>query len=256
MGMRNGRRLSATVIAQNEASRIGDCLDSLSWADEIIVVDGGSTDGTQEICRAKGAHVLEKAWPGYAAQKNYALDNASCSWILSLDADEKVTDELRSEIEALLDRSPECDGYYVPRKNLFRGRQMRGRAFYPDHQMRFFRKGAGRFNDRAVHESVEIRGRTGTLRGALEHRSYESVSDYLQRIEHYSALAASDMKRRGIRPNWAQICLRPPARFIRNYVVKRGFIDGMDGLIVSALDAFHVFSKYARLREISDKPDA
>ncbi len=255
MGMQNGRRLSATVIAQNEAARIGDCLDSLRWVDEIIVVDGGSTDGTQEICRAKGATLLEKAWSGYAAQKNYALDNATCPWILSLDADERVTEELRSEIAALLDRGPACDGYYIPRKNIFWGRQMRGRAFYPDHQMRLFRKEAGRFNDRAVHESVEIRGQTGILRGALEHRSYDSVGDYLRRIEHYSALAALDMKRRGIRPGWAQLWLRPPARFFRNFFLKGGFLDGIDGFIVSALDAFHVFAKYAQLREISDSPD-
>ncbi|MFQ5692553.1 MAG: glycosyltransferase family 2 protein [Nitrospinota bacterium] len=254
--MRDGVRLSATVIAQNEAARIGDCLDGLGWVDEVIVVDGGSTDGTRECARRRGARVLENPWPGYAAQKNFALENASHPWVLSLDADERVTDELRREIETLLEGGPDRDGYYIPRKNIFWGRWLRGRAFYPDYQMRLFRKGAGRFNDRSVHESVEIRGRTGRLRCALEHRSYEDVGDYLRRLDRYAALAASDLKRRGVRPRWDHLCLRPPARFLRTYLLQRGFVDGVDGLIVSALDAFYVFAKYARLRELSDPPDA
>ena len=254
--MRNGRRLSATVIAQNEASRIGPCLDSLSWVDEIIVVDGGSSDATREISRTRGAFVIENPWPGYAAQKNFALENVSHPWVLSLDADERVTEELRREILALLERGPQFDGYFIPRRNIFWGRWMRGKALYPDYQMRFFRNGAGRFNERSVHESVEIRGRTGYLRGALDHRSYDSLGDYLRRLERYSFLAADDLRRRGVRPRWDQIWLRPLARFLRNYALQRGFVDGMDGLIVSALDAFYVFAKYARLRELSNEPDA
>jgi glycosyltransferase involved in cell wall biosynthesis len=252
--MDNGRQLSATVIAQNEAGRIGACLDSLGWVDEIIVVDGGSDDDTREISRKRGAAVIENPWPGYAAQKNFALDHATHPWILSLDADERVTDDLRREIETLIERGPECEGYFIPRRNIFWGRWMRGKAFYPDYQMRFFRKEAGRFNDRKVHESVEIKGRTAFLRGDLEHLSYDSLGDYLLRLERYSALAAADLKRHGVRPRWNQIWLRPPARFFRDYILQRGFVDGMDGLIVSALDAFYVFAKYARLREISNPP--
>lgn len=249
-------RLSATVIAQNEAARIGACLDSLGWVDEVVVVDGGSADGTREISRARGARVLENPWPGYAAQKNFALDHASHPWVLSLDADERVTEGLRREIEDLLGRGPECAGYYVPRRNIFWGRRLRGRAFWPDYQMRLFRREAGRFNERGVHESVEIRGRTGFLRGALEHRSYDDLGDYLRRLERYSRLAAEDLRRRGVRPRWDQLWLRPPARFLRDYLLLGGFVDGVDGLIVSALDAIYVFAKYARLRELATKPDA
>ncbi len=255
--MGKGRGLSATVIAQDESARIGDCLDTLRWVDEIIVVDGGSADATREVSRSHGARVLENPWPGYAAQKNFALENASHPWVLSLDADERVTDDLKREIQDLLDREePECDGYFVPRRNIFWGRWMKSKSFYPDYQMRLFRKHAGRFNDRSVHESVEIQGRTGTLRGALEHRSYEDLGDYLRRLERYSRLAALDLQARGVRPRWTHLCLRPPVRFFRNLVLMRGFTDGMDGLIFSALDAFYVFAKYARLLELTKDPDA
>ena len=254
--MDDGTPISATVIAQDEAHRIGPCLESLSWVDEIIVVDGGSTDDTREIARACGARVLENSWPGFAAQKNYAIDHASHGWVLSLDADERVTDELRREIGALLARGPECDGYLIPRKNIFGGRWMKGRSWSPDHQMRFFRKGSGRFNDRSVHESVEVQGRTGTLRGALEHHSYDDLGDSLRRLARYANLAAADLKRQGVRPGWTHLCLRPPARFLRNFLILGGFRDGVDGLIYAGLDAFYVFAKYARLRELVNKPDA
>ncbi len=245
--------LSAAVVAQNEAERIGPCLDSLSWVDEIIVVDGGSADGTQNLCRQHGARVIEHPWEGYSIQKNRALGEASHPWVLSVDADERVTEDLRQEIEDLLSGEPACNGYYIPRKNIFWGHWMRGRQFYPDYQMRLIRREKAGFIERKVHESAFVAGPTGKLRGALEHYSYSDLRDYLQRQHHYASLAAEELRERGVRPRWHHLLLRPPARFLKGYVLRGGFVDGLDGLLVAGMDALYVLAKYGRLRELWER---
>jgi glycosyltransferase involved in cell wall biosynthesis len=243
-------KLTVTVVTKNEAAHIGAALASVAWADEIVVVDSGSTDETVAIARGHGARVEVRGWPGYGAQKEYAAGLASNDWILSLDADERVTPELASEIRTLLEREPPARGYRVPRTTWYLGRWIRSTDWYPDYQLRLYDRRAGRWNDRRVHESIALQGAPGFLRHALQHYAYRNISHHLSTIDRYTTLAAEQWLAEGRRTHPLALVAQPPFAFLRNYVLRRGFMDGGAGLLVSMLNSYYVFLKFAKLWEL------
>jgi glycosyltransferase involved in cell wall biosynthesis len=222
----------------------------VAWADEIVVVDSGSTDGTPEIALRKGARVSTRTWTGYVDQKNHAASLASHDWIFSLDADERVTPELAAEMRGLLATEPARRGFRVPRVTFYLGRWIRTTDFYPDYQARLYDRRAGRWQGALVHESVRVDGEVGYLRGELQHYSFRDLSDHVSRVNHYSTLAARQMHAAGRRAGTADLLIHPPAAFLRNYVLRRGFIDGSAGLVISAINAWSVFLKFAKLWDL------
>jgi glycosyltransferase involved in cell wall biosynthesis len=242
-------RLSVVVVTRNEEERLRACLESVAWADEIVVVDAESDDKTVTIAREFTDHVVVRPWPGYAAQKNAALDLATGDWLLSLDADEVVSAELRAEVGRVLAADGPADGYAVPRRNIFWGRWVRHGGLYPDWQARLFRRGRGRFAARAVHESVTVDGRVERLAGHLEHRSYRDVGDFLARADRYATLAAEEAVAAGRRAGVPDLVLRPVGRFLGMYVVGRGFLDGWRGFLLAALYAYYVLIRSAKIWE-------
>ena len=242
-------RLSVVVITLNEEERLRTCLDSAAWADEIVVVDAESQDKTEQIAREFTDHVLVRPWPGFAAQKNFGVEHASGDWVLSLDADEEVSSELREEAMRVLAQADPGDGYAVPRRNVFQGQWIRHGGLYPDWQVRLFRRGRGRFLDRDVHESIQVEGRVGRLSGHLVHRSYRGVGDFFERANRYSTLAAAELIRDGARARARELLLRPLGRFLAMYVLKSGFLDGRKGLLLAALYAYYVFMRTAKVWE-------
>ena len=190
-------KISVAIITKDEERNIRDCLESVRWADEIIVVDNGSRDRTLDICREYGAQIFLEEWKGYPGQKNSAIQKTRNEWVLSLDADERVGPDLRREIEGALEGGPSIDGYFLPRKNFFLGRWIRYCGWYPDLNLRLFRKSRGRFQERAVHEKVELQGKTAILKNPLFHETYRSLDDFFLRMDHYSTLAAREMHRQG-----------------------------------------------------------
>jgi (heptosyl)LPS beta-1,4-glucosyltransferase len=245
-------KLSVTVITLNEAAHIEACLDSVAWADERLIVDSGSTDGTPDLARARGARVIVRDWPGYAAQKNLAAAEASHDWILSVDADERVTPGLAEEIRRTLERDPAAPGYRIPRVTWHLGRWIRTTDWYPDYQLRLYDRRRGRWPLRHVHESVTTDGLPSRLRHELEHYAYRDISHHHQTMDRYTTLAAEQMRSDGRRAGLVDLVLHPPAAFVRNYVLKRGFTDGVPGLIISAMNAHYVFLKFAKLWALSD----
>ncbi len=242
-------QLSVVIVTRNEEDRIRACLDAVAWADEVIVIDAESEDKTASIARELTDHVIVRPWPGYAAQKNYGLDLARGAWILSLDADEIVSPALRAEIERVVERDGPGDGYAVPRRNIFWGRWVRHGGLYPDRQVRLFRRGRGRFGERAVHESVQVDGDVRRLGGHLEHHSYRDVADFLVRADRYSTLAAEDFIARGRCVHTWDFVLRPLGRFVGMYVLERGFLDGWRGFLLAALYAYYVLIRCAKVWE-------
>jgi glycosyltransferase involved in cell wall biosynthesis len=242
--------LSVVVVTLNEEDRIRACLESAAWADELIVVDAESRDKTATIARELTDHVFVRPWPGFAAQKNFGLDQARGDWILSLDADEVVSPALREEILAVLGGRGEDTGYTVPRRNVFWDRWIRHGGLYPDRQVRLFRRGRGRFVERSVHESVRVEGRLGRLHGHLEHRSYRDVADFLERADRYSTLAADEWVRAG-RPSrpLTDLVGRPLARFLGMYVARAGFLDGWRGFLLAVLYGYYVLMRSAKVWE-------
>jgi glycosyltransferase involved in cell wall biosynthesis len=238
-----------TVVTRNEAERLRPCLESVAWADEIVVVDAESQDKTVAVAREFTDRVFVRPWPGFAAQKNFALAQATGDWVLALDADEEVSVELRGEIGRVLEDPASLEGYAVPRRNLFWGRWVRHGGFYPDWQLRLFRRGRGRFVERAVHEAVVVEGRVGRLRGPLLHRSYRDVSDLVQRADRYSTLAAEDWLRARRSARTPDLILRPLGRFVSMYVCRLGFLDGWRGLLLAGLYAYYVFMRSAKILE-------
>jgi len=243
-------RLSVTVITLNEEDALRRCLESVAWADEIVVVDAESSDKTVEVARAFTDAVFVRPWPGFAAQKNFALDHASGDWVLSLDADEEVTPELRGEIVAVLERpASDVAAYAVARRNIFWGAWVRHGGLYPDWQVRLLRRGRGRFGDVSVHESVRVDGTVVRLVSPLLHRSYRDVADFLARADRYSSLAAADRLRHGPPVNAAELVLRPLGRFLGMYVLRAGFLDGWRGFLLAVLYAYYVFIRSAKVWE-------
>ena len=243
-------KVSVTIITLNEAEHIAAAIDSVSWADEIVVVDSGSSDGTADIARARGGRVSTRVWTGYVDQKNHAASLASNDWILSIDADERVTPELTAEIQALLRSEPPRRGYRVPRITFHLGRWIRTTDFYPDYQARLYDRRAGAWRGELVHESVQVDGGVDYLRGELQHYSFRDLTDHLSRVNHYTTLAARQLHGRGRRATAIDLLVHPPAAFLRNYLLRRGFLDGTAGLIISVVNAYSVFLKFAKLWEL------
>lgn len=247
---RKMNNLSVVIITHNEEKDISDCLESVSWAGEVIVVDSLSDDRTVQLCRERGAQVLENSWRGYAVNKNLGIEAAQGEWILSIDADERVTPELAREIEAVIEGDNQGqDGYLIPMKFYFLGHWMRYGGLYPKRHLRLFRKGKGKFSEKAVHEGLEVQGTTGTLKAPMLHYSYENLEDYFRKFNIYSTLDAEDKYQK----ERCGICypfLRLPAEFMLTYFIKRGFLDGFPGFLYSALNAFYVFIKYLKLYEM------
>ena len=243
-------RLTVTIITLNEAEHIADAIDSASFADEILVVDSGSTDQTVEIARGKGVRLLTRAWSGYVDQKNFAAEQASHDWIFSLDADERIPPALANEIRSVLTGDPPYYGYRIPRVTFHLGRWIRTTDFYPDYQTRLYHRRFGRWRGRYVHESVSVDGASGQLSNELQHYSFSDLRDQIQRINQYSTLSAKQMYEAGRRTGPVEILVHPPAAFLRNYVLRRGFLDGTAGLTISLVNAWSVGLKFMKLWEL------
>jgi glycosyltransferase involved in cell wall biosynthesis len=245
-------KLSVTVITLNESAGLASALESVEWADEIIVVDSESTDDTVAIARRFTNRVDVRPWPGYVSQKNHAASLASHDWILSLDADERVTPELAREIQSSLSGVPVHPAYRIPRVTRHLGRWIRSTDWYPDHQLRLYDRRKGRWTGKYVHEGVAVQGSVGTLRGELQHFAYRDVSDHLETIDRYTTLAALQMHESGRRATPLQLAGHPPLAFLRNYVARGGFRDGVPGFIISAMNAYYVFLKFGKLWELQN----
>ncbi len=247
--------LSVVVITHNEEKNIVACLESARFATEIVVLDSGSTDRTVELARQFTDRVLSVAWEGFGRTKNRAVAAASQPWVYVLDADERLTPELRQEIEAVVAADGPLDGYRVPRRNFFCGRPIKHLGWYPDYSIRLFRKDKGRFVEREVHESVQVQGQVGTLRHPMLHYTYESLSDFLQRLDRYSTLAARELVKQGKKPRWGELLWRPLLTFVKLYILKAGFLDGRDGYTLAFLYSTYTLVKYAKARELREQPE-
>ena len=249
-------KLTVTVITRDEAANIDAALSSVAWADEIVVVDSQSTDDTVAIARRHTPRVETRAWPGYSAQKNYAAAIASHDWILSIDADERVTPELADEIRRVLAGGPGRPGYRIPRVTWYLGRWIRSTDWYPDFQLRLYDRRAASWNGRPVHESVRLTsGEPGVLRHDLQHLAYRDIHDHLATIDRYTTLAATEWAAQGRQASLSGLVLHPAFAFLRNYVLRGGFKDGTAGFVVSALNSYYVFLKFAKLWELARSTD-
>ncbi|MBC7860408.1 MAG: glycosyltransferase family 2 protein [Burkholderiaceae bacterium] len=246
-------KLSVVIITKNEAADIQACLASVAFADQWIVVDSGSTDDTVAIARAFGATVIETPdWPGFGPQKNRALDAADGDWVLSLDADERITPQLQSEIEAVL-AAPAHAAYELPRLSSFCGYVVRHSGWYPDYITRLFRRDAGRFSADLVHERVIIDGgSTGRLRAPMRHFSYRDDGEYLRKLNQYSELGAKQAFAKGKRGGLGTAIGHALSAFLRSYLFKRGFLDGRAGLLVAIAATEHTYHKYLKLMLLSE----
>ncbi|HEY7790867.1 MAG TPA: glycosyltransferase family 2 protein [Vicinamibacterales bacterium] len=242
--------LTVTIIARNEAADIEAAIASVAWADEILVIDSDSTDATAALAARSGAHVTVRTWPGYVAQKNFAAAQASHDWILSLDADERVTPELADEIRALLNATPTHAAYFIPRVTWHLGRWIRSTDWYPDYQLRLYDRRTAEWAGRYVHEGVQVRGSVGRLRHELQHFAYRDIADHLETLDRYTTLAARQMHEDGRRVGFVGLVAHPAFAFFRNYILKTGFRQGTAGLVISAMNAHYVFLKFAKLWEM------
>jgi glycosyltransferase involved in cell wall biosynthesis len=243
-------KLSATVVAKNEAADLGAALASLAWADEIVVVDSHSTDDTLAIARQYTDRVVVHDWLGHIEQKNYAASLASHDWILSVDADERVTPALAAEIKTLLAGDPRDTAFRVPRVTFHLGRWIRTTDWFPDYQHRLYDRRAARWTGRYVHESLTVSGSVGLLRGELQHYAYRDIADHLETIDRYTTYAARQMDEDGRRAGVLQLAGHPPLAFLRNYLARGGIRDGIPGFIISSMNAYYVFLKFAKLWEL------
>jgi glycosyltransferase involved in cell wall biosynthesis len=246
-------KISAVIIAFNEEKNIADAIRSVEWADEIIVVDSESTDSTREIAGTLGARVVVNAWPGFSEQKQFAADLASNDWVLSLDADERVSEELKTEIEAITSGHSAADGYRIPRLSYYLGRPIRHGGWYPDLQLRLFDRRKGRWNGAVIHESVSMAdgSSVGRLRGELIHYTVEDLAHHERMIaERYAPLGALRMFQEGRRSSPAMAVASAWFTFIRTYILKLGVLDGFGGLCIAYFAAHNTFLKHAMLIEM------
>lgn len=240
--------LSVAIITLNAESQLADCLASAAFADEVVVVDSGSTDGTVALAERHGARVVRQDWLGYGPQKQFAVDQARHDWVLCLDADERVTPELRAAIEGAL-AAPQFGAYRFPRCNRFLGRYLRHGEGYPDWSLRLFDRRQGRWSEDPVHEKVVVPGSVGTLEGDLLHDSAETLANYLAKQNRYTSLAADAALAAGKRTGFGKLFFSPIVRFTKFYFLRQGFRDGLPGLVHIAIGCFNSFIKYAKMLE-------
>jgi len=243
-------KVSALVIAHNEEKNIRRCLESLSWADEIVLVDAESQDGTVQIAKEYTQRVYSQPWGGFVAQRNWALQQAQHQWVLFLDADEVISPRLREEIEALKTKGiGECRGFEIPRKSFYLGGWVNHCGWYPNYQLRLFDREEGKWEGGMIHEKVKVQGRVERLKGEILHYPYPDLSSHLQRLDNYSTLKAEDLYHQGKRPHFWDLLFRPFFKFLKMFFLRFGFLEGMRGLIISCFGAYYSFLGYAKLFE-------
>ncbi len=240
---------SVTLITRDAAGQLADCLASVAFADEIVVVDSGSTDDTVELARSHGARVLQHDWLGFGPQKQFAVEAASHDWVLCVDADERVSPELRQQIVSEL-KAPRGFVYAIPRRNRFLGRWLRHGEGYPDWSVRLFHRAHARWGSEPVHEKVVSRSPVLKLSGDLLHDSAETLEKYLDKQNRYTSIQAEAMHAAGRRANVMQMAISPFLRFLKYYVLRLGFLDGVPGLVHIAIGCMNSFNKYAKLKAL------
>jgi glycosyltransferase involved in cell wall biosynthesis len=238
--------ITGTIITHNEESRIAEAISSLSCCDEVLVVDSGSTDRTREIAQRCGARVLTRAWDGYSRQKNFAADEARHDWILSLDADERVSAELAAEVSQWK-RTAQGAGGSMPRRVFYLGAWIRHSGWYPDRKLRLYDRRRGRWHGDYVHETLEVEGSITSFAGDLLHFPYRSWEDHLRRVERYTKLAAEASRKNGKRGSVARLLLAPPLVFLKAFLLRAGFLDGWRGLLIATAGARYVFQRELRI---------
>ena len=246
--------ISVVIIAKNAASQIAACIDSVVFAAEILVVDSGSEDETRAIADVRGCRLIEKEWLGFGRQKQFAVGEAAHDWVLCLDVDERVTPQLQESIRAAM-ASQKYKAWRMPRRNRFLGRWLAHGEGYPDWSLRLFHRQFASWSNDPVHEAVITTADVGTLEGDLLHDSAEDVSTYLAKQNRYSSLHAEALFQQGVRAGYLKLFLSPLARFIKFYFFRRGFLDGGPGFAHVAVGCFAAFAKYAKLIELTNKPD-
>ncbi len=244
-------KISATIITCDEERNIARAIESLRCCDEILVVDSGSTDRTVEIAAKLGARVIESPWPGYAKQKNLAASKAAHDWIFSLDADEALSEALEAEIWQLKKNGPEFDAYTMPRMAQYLGRWILHSGWYPDRKVRLYDRRKASWVGDFVHESVQVQGSVGHLKSNLLHHTCESISEHLRTMDRYTTLAAQEVVSNKQSVGWPSLILEPTWTFLRTYLFKLGFLDGMEGLTIAYMAATYTFLKYAKARNMS-----
>lgn len=238
------------IIAFNEEQNLAECLESVKWADEIIVIDSFSTDKTVEIAKRFTDKVFQKKWEGFAKQREFSLEMASNEWIISLDADERVTEELRDSVSKILSCSTDVSGFKVARRNHFLGKWIKGAFWYPDHQLRVFRKEKARMTDVLVHEGFEVDGKTEIISGDIIHYSYRTLEEAYKKINHYSTLAAE--QRADKKVGALDLILHPIAAFLTDYFSRKAYKDGVHGLLVAIMHAMTNLMTYTKIWELQN----
>ncbi len=246
-------KISATIITYNEERNIPRVIESLRCCDEIVVIDSGSSDRTSEIAAKLGARVVESNWRGFAGQKNYASETATHDWILSLDADESLSEALEGEIWQIKKNGPQFDGYTMPRLAQYLGRWILHSGWYPDRKIRLFDRRRAKWVGGRVHESVIVQGRVGHLKSNILHFTCSSLSEHVKTMDRYTTLAAEQLIDERRKVGWPQLLLDPPWTFFQTYVIKRGFLDGMEGLAIAYMASLYNFLKYAKARNMAPR---
>lgn len=246
--------ISVCIITYNEEENIRDCLNSIKWAEEIVVVDSYSNDKTVEICNEYTNKILKRPWPGHIEQKNFAINQATKPWILCLDADERLSPQAAEEIrqEVLLKDNP-YDGFIFPRHSYYLGKWINHGGWYPDFKLRLFKKGKARWGGKNPHDKLILDGKAKYLKGEILHMVYRNLSDQLKTVDNFSEIIAKDWFNEGKRFNPFALLFHPPLKFFETYVFKLGFLDGYPGLLISLVSSFYCFLKYAKLWELQKK---
>lgn len=243
-------KISAFIICMNEERNIARALKSVSFCDEILVIDSGSTDKTIDIAKSHGAKVIERPWPGYVEQKRFGLEQCSGDWVLNIDADEEVSAELKDEIIRAAASGSELAGYGLSRVVFYLGKWWRKGGWYPEYRLRLLKRSAASWGGENPHERAIVAGPTGRLKGELRHYTYDNMTHHIRSLNNFAETAAQSMHKRGRRFNIFSLLIRPPARFIKFFLLKKGFLEGFPGLLVAFFETWYVFLKYAKLWEL------